>query len=210
MILQDAYQVAQVLLDTMRPTHDEELVVSACREFDTAWVFGYDTRRFVAEGETSAALVGHGPVVVPRSGAAAYVGSPAIPMTSRGRGRSWSLASIPPLSQRRGTILQDAYDVAQERLDTMRHKHAEEIVICTCTQRATAWVFGYNTRRYLSGGEFQAPLLGNSPVVVPKSGKAAYLDSPFPQKQRSLRWKILHRIGSSPEPPDLPHLEIPG
>ncbi|RKN20808.1 hypothetical protein D7147_08180 [Micromonospora musae] len=39
----------------------------------------------------------------------------------------------------------------------------------------TAWVFGCNTRRFLQDMELLASLVGNGPVVVPKSGEPPYL-----------------------------------
>jgi hypothetical protein len=71
--------------------------------------------------------------------------------------------------------MQDAYEAAQELLDrSLRPGHGTDIVICSCQEFPTAWVFGYNTRRFLQDGDFMASLVGNGPVVVPKSGEPAY------------------------------------
>lgn len=58
-------------------------------------------------------------------------------------------------------ILQDAFDVARRHLaDAVQPVHRHEIVIASCTEYPTAWVFGYNTRASLTG-DFTAGLLGN-------------------------------------------------
>lgn len=74
-------------------------------------------------------------------------------------------------------ILQDAYKAAQSLLDSIVRPDygPDDIVICSCEEYPTAWVFGYNTRRYLEQEEFTAALVGNGPVVVPKSGKDPFL-----------------------------------
>jgi hypothetical protein len=75
MVLQDAFEAAQRFLnEVVRPLHRTEIVIVTCASTDTDWIFGYDSRAFVEEGKLSAALVGNGPVVVPRSGQAPYVG----------------------------------------------------------------------------------------------------------------------------------------
>jgi len=75
MIMQDAYAAAQMLLDAeIRPGQDEEVVICSCTEYPTAWVFGYNTRRFLLELDLTASLVGNGPVVVPKSGGAPFLG----------------------------------------------------------------------------------------------------------------------------------------
>ncbi|WP_172803256.1 YrhB domain-containing protein [Alloactinosynnema sp. L-07] len=75
-------------------------------------------------------------------------------------------------------VLQDAYEIAQGILDSqVRPAHGVDIVICSCVEYPTAWVFGYNTRQFLVGKEIRASLVGNGPVVVPKSGKEAFLGS---------------------------------
>ena len=72
--------------------------------------------------------------------------------------------------------MQDAYEAAQELLDRLlRSVHGTDIVICSCREFPTAWVFGYNTRRFLQDQNLLATPVGNGPVVVPKSGKPAYL-----------------------------------
>lgn len=81
MILQDAYEVAQALLDSqIRPVHGPDVVICSCTEYPGAWVFGYNTRRFVVERELLASLVGNGPIVVPKSGEDPYFGSSSSPI----------------------------------------------------------------------------------------------------------------------------------
>jgi hypothetical protein len=81
MIMQDAYEAAQKLLDsTVRTMHDSEIVIGSCREFDKAWVFGYNTRRFYVEGDFMTSLAGNGPVVVPQSGSRPFLASSATPV----------------------------------------------------------------------------------------------------------------------------------
>ena len=59
-----------------------------------------------------------------------------------------------------------------------------EIVIASCTEYPTAWVFGYNTRASLTG-DFTAGLLGNGPVIVGKAdGSVTLASSAFPVEQQ--------------------------
>lgn len=80
-LLQDAFQAAQNLLDAqVRPEHGPEVVIASCEEFPNAWVFGYNTRRFLSDMEIAESLVGNGPVVVPKSGRAPFLGLAARPI----------------------------------------------------------------------------------------------------------------------------------
>jgi hypothetical protein len=81
-------------------------------------------------------------------------------------------------------ILQDAHDLTPELLDArIRPLHGPDVVICSCTEHPSAWVFGYNTRRLLQEGDLLASLVGNGPVVVPKSGSAPFFGlSAFPDR----------------------------
>lgn len=73
-------------------------------------------------------------------------------------------------------LFQDAFQTAQQLLDDLvRSEHADEIVIGSCQDHASAWVFGYNTRQFLQDGVIAASLAGNGPVIVPKDGSAPYL-----------------------------------
>lgn len=82
-------------------------------------------------------------------------------------------------------ILQDAFDVARRHLaDAVQPVHRHEIVIASCTEYPTAWVFGYNTRASLTG-DFAAGLLGNGPVIVGKAdGSVTLASSAFPVEQQ--------------------------
>ena len=79
-------------------------------------------------------------------------------------------------------ILQDAYEAAQRHLDEgTRSTHANhprtasvEIVICAVTETDDSWVFHYQTREFLEHADIAASLIGNGPIIVPKSG-----DEPF-------------------------------
>lgn len=83
------------------------------------------------------------------------------------------LDAWPPV---RGLLLQDAYEAARELLDgLLRRGDHGDVVIASCTEFPSAWVFGYNTREFLKGGDFLRSLVGNGPVVVPKSGAEPYL-----------------------------------
>lgn len=74
MLLQDAYEEAQRYLDNViRPDHAVEIVVASCREIDEGWVFGYNTRPFLEDGDIASSLVGNSPVVVPRSGESVHL-----------------------------------------------------------------------------------------------------------------------------------------
>jgi len=76
MVLQDALEIAQQFLDqVIRPEHSAEIVIARCSETEEGWTFGYNSRAFLEHGDIASSLAGNGPVVVPRSGEAPYVGS---------------------------------------------------------------------------------------------------------------------------------------
>jgi Immunity protein 35 len=80
-ILQDAYEAAQRLLDaTVRPAHDLEIAIGSCQEFERAWVFAYNTRLFYEERDFLASLVGNGPVVVPKIGGDPFLAGSSTPI----------------------------------------------------------------------------------------------------------------------------------
>jgi len=75
-VLQDAFAAAQRFLDeVIRPENEAEIVIGKCDETDEVWAFGYNSRAFLERGDISSSLVGNGPVIVPKSGAAPYIGS---------------------------------------------------------------------------------------------------------------------------------------
>ncbi|WP_020016685.1 YrhB domain-containing protein [Promicromonospora sukumoe] len=75
-------------------------------------------------------------------------------------------------------LFQDAYERAQSFLDeNVRPSHRMEIVVCSCEEYPGAWVFGYNTRRFLAGGDLMSLLVGSGPVVVPKNGDVVFLSA---------------------------------
>jgi hypothetical protein len=75
-VFQDAYLSAQHLLDdAVRSIHAAEIVISGCAETDRAWVFFYNTRSYLETGSISDALVGNGPVIVPKDERGAFIGS---------------------------------------------------------------------------------------------------------------------------------------
>lgn len=80
MIFQDAYEAAQRFLTAhVRGGEALEVVIASATERPSAWTFGYNTRRFLEEGDFGASMIGNGPVVVPKDGAAMYLvqsGSP--------------------------------------------------------------------------------------------------------------------------------------
>ncbi|TDC31838.1 hypothetical protein E1261_09975 [Kribbella albertanoniae] len=57
----------------------------------------------------------------------------------------------------------------------IRPVHGADVVICSCEEFPSFFVFGYNTRRFLIGMKLTDSLVGNGPVVVPKSGAPLYL-----------------------------------
>jgi hypothetical protein len=80
-------------------------------------------------------------------------------------------------------VLQDAFERAQKFLDeVIRPKHDVEIVICHCGETDEGWSFGYNSRAWLEDGHVVSSLVGNGPVIVPKSGDAPYVGPLFPRK----------------------------
>ncbi|MCB2411984.1 YrhB family protein [Demequina sp. TTPB684] len=79
-------------------------------------------------------------------------------------------------------LLQDAFDAAQVFLDTViRPVHRVEIVICRCEETDEGWEFAYDSRAYLENQEFREALVGNGPVVIPRTGDAPYIRSVFPR-----------------------------
>lgn len=76
MVLQDAFEAAQRFLDEeIRPEYKIELVIAKCEEVDEGWIFRCNSRAFLERGEFISSLVGNHPIIVPRSGAAPYIGS---------------------------------------------------------------------------------------------------------------------------------------
>lgn len=55
--------------------------------------------------------------------------------------------------------------------------HETAIVITAVHDHPKAWAFAYNTRAFVERGDFIASLVGNGPIVVPKSGGPAFLAS---------------------------------
>ncbi len=77
-------------------------------------------------------------------------------------------------------ILEDAFEAAQEFLDTViRPEHAIEIVIHRCKETDEGWEFAYNSRAYLEKQELNTGLVGNAPLVVPRTGAAPYVAAMF-------------------------------
>lgn len=65
-----------------------EWVIVGTREHEAAWSVGYQSRAFIESGDISRALVGNGPVVVPKSGAdpwMAWSGRPVEEQIAEGR-----------------------------------------------------------------------------------------------------------------------------
>ncbi|TPG17034.1 YrhB domain-containing protein [Pedococcus bigeumensis] len=66
----DARRVAMALLSQQsREFETGEWVLANVEEYDTAWAFTYNSRRFIETGEVRDALAGNGALVVPKSGA---------------------------------------------------------------------------------------------------------------------------------------------
>ncbi|MET8043421.1 YrhB domain-containing protein [Micromonospora sp. NPDC005215] len=67
---EEAGEIALAFLaDRMDEIRAGEWVITGAREHETAWSVGYQSRAFIESGRISDALVGNGPVVVPKSGA---------------------------------------------------------------------------------------------------------------------------------------------
>lgn len=65
-----ATDIATALLSDRMPQFETgEYVVTKVVEFDTAWVFFWNSRRLAETGDFHHRLGGNGPVVVPKSGA---------------------------------------------------------------------------------------------------------------------------------------------
>ena len=75
-------------------------------------------------------------------------------------------------------VLQDAFTRAQEHLDRhVRPVHDLEILVCSVRELSNHWVFGYNTREFLTERVVRSSLVGNGPVVVRKSDGETWLAS---------------------------------
>lgn len=76
MVFQDAFEKAQRFLDGgIRLRHKTEIVISGCEELSDCWVFYYDSRAFLEEGDILSALAGNRPVIVPKSESDPYLDS---------------------------------------------------------------------------------------------------------------------------------------
>ncbi|MET8088508.1 YrhB domain-containing protein [Micromonospora sp. NPDC005237] len=86
---QDAREIALAFLaDRMGEVRAGEWVITGVREHEAAWSVGYQSRAFIESGRISDALVGNGPVVVPKSGAdpwLAWSGRPVEEQIAEGR-----------------------------------------------------------------------------------------------------------------------------
>ncbi|MFC3452900.1 YrhB domain-containing protein [Amycolatopsis speibonae] len=81
-------------------------------------------------------------------------------------------------------VLQDAFEAAQRFLDgRIRPRHKAEIVIARCVEGDEGWSSGCNTRALLERGEFLSSLVGNGPIIVPRSGAAPYVSPMFPRQK---------------------------
>lgn len=78
-------------------------------------------------------------------------------------------------------VLQDAFAIAQQFLDeVIRPEHSVEIVIARCAETEEGWTFSYNSRAFVEDGDIASSLVGNGPVVVPRSGEPPYVGPLFP------------------------------
>lgn len=78
-------------------------------------------------------------------------------------------------------LLQDAFEIAQQFLDqVVRPEHSVEIVIARCSETDESWTFSYNSRLFLEDGDIESSLVGNGPVVVPRSGEHPFLGHILP------------------------------
>lgn len=74
-------------------------------------------------------------------------------------------------------FLQDAFDAARALVAEIADQHATDIVMIAMIDHPRAWAFTYNTRAFAEGRDPLASLVGNGPVVVPKSGTPPFLAS---------------------------------
>lgn len=75
-----AVAIAEDLLDReVRPALDEEIALTAVREFPTCWVAGYNTRAYLETGSVVHALAGGGPIIINRRTGRARLGTSALP-----------------------------------------------------------------------------------------------------------------------------------
>ncbi|MEU4675042.1 YrhB domain-containing protein [Amycolatopsis sp. NPDC023774] len=76
-------------------------------------------------------------------------------------------------------VLQDAFEAAHFLDAGIRTENDVEIVIATCEELDDAWYFDYNSRAFVEQDDPSGSLIGNGPVVVPKSGAKPYIGSVF-------------------------------
>ena len=66
---ESATAVAEQFLDeTVRNTHEEEIVMCSTEEWPRHWSFGFQTRAFLETNDFRQSLPGYGPIVAPKSG----------------------------------------------------------------------------------------------------------------------------------------------
>jgi hypothetical protein len=75
-----ALEVAEALLDeVVRPTTDDEIVVTTVQAYPTCWIVGYNTKAFVESRSIMDALPGSRPVIVNRETGRARLGTHELP-----------------------------------------------------------------------------------------------------------------------------------
>ena len=71
---EEAREIALAFLaDRVDEIRTGEWVIIGAWEHETAWSVGYQSRAFIESGRISDSLAGNGPVVVPKSGADAWL-----------------------------------------------------------------------------------------------------------------------------------------
>ena len=73
--IEEARQIARVLLGSIQSRIDQPLVLFEPREFAGGWLFAYDSERYIRTGDISDAIGGNGPIAVFRSGNVQILGT---------------------------------------------------------------------------------------------------------------------------------------
>lgn len=61
------------------------MVITGEHEYETAWVFSYNTKAYVETGKIRHALVGNGPLIVPKDGSPPRFAATAHPLDDQVR-----------------------------------------------------------------------------------------------------------------------------
>jgi immunity protein 35 of polymorphic toxin system len=85
MDVEEARIVAEEILSRTFAEEDFDVVINGEYEYDSAWVFSYDTRIYVETGDFSHALAGNGPLIIPKDRSEPWFATTARPLDEQVR-----------------------------------------------------------------------------------------------------------------------------